>query len=188
MRVEVIKGFLSAEDCKLLSDWCNLGVERGWVSSGITAGAMTKMRLTSRLYADKFVNPPEILAIAKRVREFCGVDGYPIIDGHGRDGIVVSYTRPGGDVYPHVDPRADDGTPTLRCNIMTQGGDSGGQLYIDGEAFDVGVGDLHCYLVSEHKHWVESVAGNTPRIMWMFGAHVPADDWNSGKIQLGQHR
>jgi hypothetical protein len=69
---------------------------------------------------------------------------------------------------------------------MTQDADAGGNLYIGGEKTDVSVGDLHCYLVSEHEHWVESVQGNTPRIMWMFGAHVPAEDWDSGKIIIGE--
>lgn len=185
MRIEVIKGFLPDSECRLLAEWAKLGVKSGWVSTGFSRGARTDERLTTRVYGDKFTTPPEILAISERVRAFCGVSEYPLIDGHGRDGIVVSYTKPGGDVYKHRDPKAEDGTPTLRCNIMVQSHESGGTLFVDGPQVDVGVGDLHCYLVSEHEHWVTPTAGTTPRIMYMFGAHVPAEDWNSGKIKVG---
>lgn len=185
MRVEVIKDFLSADDCAMLNEWTLLGVQNEWLSTGITDGGFTNSRLTSRLYGDRFTTPVEVLQISDRVRAFCGVSQYPHILGHGRDGVVVSYTKPGGDVYRHRDPRSVDDISTLRCNVMTQGADAGGALYIGGEKIEVGVGDLHCYLVSEHDHWVEPVEGNTPRIMWMFGAHVPADDWNSGKIIVG---
>lgn len=187
MRVEVVKGFLPKSECRFLVEWAMLGVKSGWLSTGVSRGAPTNDRFTSRMYGDRFTTPPEILAISERVRAFCGISEYPLIDGpsHGRDGIVVSYTKPGGDVYKHRDPTAEDGTPTLRCNIMAQSHESGGALFVDGQQVDVGVGDLHCYLVSEHYHQVTPTGGNTPRIMYMFGAHVPAEDWNSGKIKVG---
>lgn len=185
MRIEIIKNFLSPDDCALLNQWAILGVEKGWISTAAIGGFCRKGRLTSRFYGEYFTTPNEILAISNQIRVFCGVATYPFIVGHGRDGIVVNYVNPGADVHCHRDPKAADGTPTLRCNVMTQGADSGGALYIGGEKIDIGVGDLHCYLVSEHDHWVEPVEGVTPRIMWMFGAHVPADEWNSGKIVVG---
>lgn len=186
MRVEIVRDFLTSSECAMLNQWATLGVAKKWLSTGITSGGFTDLRLTSRLYGNLFETPEEILEISQRVRNFCGVNDYPLIHGHGRDGVVVSYTKPGGDVYRHRDPTSVDGVPTLRCNVMTQGADSGGALYIGGEKIDIGVGDLHCYLVSEHEHWVEPVEGVTPRIMWMFGAHVPADEWNSGKIVVGE--
>lgn len=186
MRVEIVKDFLLPEECLLLNQWALLGVHNEWLSTGVTAFGITNSRLTSRFYGKRFITPVEVLRISERVRDFCGVSSYPLILGHGRDGIVVSYTKPGGDVYKHRDPTSIEGTPTLRCNIMTQGADAGGALYIDGKKIEIGVGDLHCYLVSEHEHWVEPVEGKTPRIMWMFGAHVPAEDWNSGKIIVGE--
>lgn len=185
MRIEVVKDFLSPEECTLLNQWTVLGVQSEWLSTGVAKWGLTDKRLTSRMYGKRFTTPIEILQISKRVRAFCGVSNYPLILRHGRDGIVVSYTKPGGDVYKHCDPRSEDNVPTLRCNVMTQGADAGGALHIGGQKMEIGVGDLHCYLVSEHEHWVEPVEGNTPRIMWMFGAHVPAEDWNSGKITVG---
>jgi hypothetical protein len=183
----VFPNFATQEEINLLNEWAELGVKNRWLDEGITTGFVpTKTRLTSRLYADRYNYPQEVLKLAERIRNYVGVNNYPIIRGHGNDGVVVSYTYPGGDVYKHRDPKSSNGLATLRCNILTQKADVGGVLYVDGQLVDVGVGDLHCYLVSEHEHWATEVEGKTPRIMWMFGAHVPADDWNSGKIKVQQ--
>jgi hypothetical protein len=184
MRIDVYPNFATEEEVNALNMWAELGVKNKWIYNGITSGAVTtNKRFTSRLYGDKYEYPQIVRDISKRVREFIGVDKYSLIEGHGRDGVVVSYTLPGGDVYKHRDPRSDMGLATLRCNILTQKADAGCQLYVDDVEVKINVGDLHCYLVSEHCHWATEVEGNTPRIMWMFGAHVPAEDWNSGKIK-----
>ncbi len=60
---------------------------------------------------------------------------------------------------------------------MTQSPDDGGILYVDGNQIDINVGDLHCYYPSEHPHFVTEVKGKTPRILWMFGAHRPHEDF-----------
>jgi hypothetical protein len=62
---------------------------------------------------------------------------------------------------------------------MTQAPDNGGILYVDGNSVDINVGDLHCYYPSEQRHSVTDVEGMTPRILWMFGAHRPYEDYIS---------
>jgi hypothetical protein len=184
MRIEIYPNFATQEEVKALNDWVKLGVANKWLDAGITDFInITVKRLTSRLYGHRFNYPEEVLRLSKKVRDYVGVKNYPLIEGHGRDGVVVSYTMSGGDVYKHKDPKSTEGLATLRCNILTQKADAGGVLYVDGQQIDIEVGDLHCYLVSEHEHWATEVEGSTPRIMWMFGAHVPADDWNFGKIK-----
>jgi hypothetical protein len=184
MRVEIYPNFATQEELYALNEWAKLGVANNWLDAGITNFAnITFKRLTSRLYGHRFNYPKEVLQLSEKIRKFVGVDSYPLITGHGRDGVVVSYTYPGGDVYKHRDPKSIEGLATLRCNILTQKADAGGVLYVDGQQISIEVGDLHCYLVSEHEHWATEVEGSTPRIMWMFGAHVPADDWNSGRIK-----
>jgi hypothetical protein len=185
MRVEIIKNFINDEEIKILNDWVNLGVQNKWLDIGVTDKVIpTQKRLTTRFYKDRFEYPLLAYEISKKIRKFIGIDNFPLILGHGRNGIVVSYTMNGGDVYKHKDPRSINGLATLRCNIMTQKSQSGGQLYIDDVPIDFNVGDLHCYLASEHEHYATIVEGDTPRIMWMFGCHLPADDWNSGKINI----
>jgi hypothetical protein len=186
MRIERHKNFITTEECTALNAWVDEGVERRWLDVGIDGRDFKyARRVTSRLYPERFEYPEFVRELSNRVRIFCGVSSYGVIEGHGRDGVVVSCTFPGGDVYPHIDPSGPDGLATLRCNIMTRAADVGCVLYVGGQVVDIEVGELHCYLVSEHKHFVTPVEGNTNRVMWMFGAHVPSEDWNNGFIKLG---
>lgn len=184
MRIDVYPNFASQEEIKALNEWVNLGVEHKWLDIGLSRGSPCSNRLTSRFYGTRFEYPEVALKLHARIRDTLGLSEYPLILGHGRDGIVVSYTMSGGDVYRHKDPKGNNGLATLRCNIMTQKADSGCQLYIEGQSVALNVGDLHCYLASEHDHWATPVEGITPRIMWMFGAHVPAEDWDNNKIRM----
>jgi hypothetical protein len=189
MRLEIVKNFLSPSELSTLNEWAQVGVANKWLDLGMGAvvgdSAFTDKRLTSRFYSDRYRYSAEVLDIANRVRSYCGVANYPIVDSDGRDGIVVSYTIDGGDVPPHRDGRKRETLALLRCNILTQVPDSGGVLHVDGSPVELAAGDLHCYLASEHEHYVTPVSGDTPRILWMFGAQVDAGAWNSGQIVVG---
>lgn len=187
MRIERHKNFLPALECQLLNEWVRLAIERKWMDkAGSLRGSLNPNRLTTRMYGSRFVYPELALEVSRRVRSFCGVEDMPLIEqGHGRDGIVVSCTFPGEGVHPHVDgPTLSEKHSVLRCNIVTQSPDEGGELFVGAHSFFPEQGELHCYLASDHQHYVTEVYGNTPRILWMFGAHVPTDDWNGGKIKL----
>lgn len=186
LRFEHQKNFITTHECSKLNAWVDKGVANKWLDVGISHGNhnYTK-RFTSRLYANRYKYPEIVRIISSRVRKFCGVSDYGLIEGHGRDGVVVSCTFPGGDVYEHQDPRSEMNLSALRCNILTRSANLGGVLYVDGVERPLAIGDLHCYLASEHKHYVTEVAGNTSRVLWMFGAYVSSDDWNSGLIKCG---
>jgi hypothetical protein len=184
MRIYLYPGFATYEEINLLNNWVELGVKQKWLDLGISKGVQCTNRLTSRFYGDRFEYPEAAYTLYNRINKTLGLDAYPPILGHGKNGIVVSYTMNGGDVYKHKDPKSAAGLATLRCNILTQKPDAGCQLYIEGHPIKLNVGDLHCYLASEHEHWATPVEGDTPRIMWMFGAHVPADDWNNNIIRM----
>jgi hypothetical protein len=185
MKIERYKNFLSQEDCNILNEWVDEGVEKKWLDLGISRGQFDyKKRVTNRLYGDRFEYPQIVLNISNRIRKFCGIDSYGLIEGHGRDGVVVSCTFLGGDVYEHQDPKSRIGLSALRCNVMTRDSDAGGKLYVGGEHIDIEVGELHCYLASDFKHSVTEVEGETSRVLWMFGAYVPFEDWESGKIKF----
>jgi hypothetical protein len=184
MRIEVIPNFATQEEINALNAWTNLGVKNRWLDVGVGAKGITHKRLTSRVYGSRYEYPQIVKDLSDRIRLFVGLSKYKLVEGHGKNGVVVSYTLPGGDVYKHKDPKSNCGLATLRCNILTQKADEGGTLFVDGKQVDIEVGDLHCYLVSEHEHWATEVVGNTPRIMWMFGAHVPAEDWDTEIIKV----
>lgn len=190
MRIEIVPNFLSPSEIDTLNAWANMGVQEQWLGHGslptLTAvGAGTDKRLTSRFSGNLYEYAPDVLAIAARIRAYCGVAEKPIASNGGRDGIVVSYTKDGGDIPAHKDARSFEGLAVLRCNVMTQAPDSGGILHVGGAPVELNVGDLHCYLVSEESHFVTAVSGNVPRILWMFGSEVNADDWDNRSIVLG---
>lgn len=184
MQVKIYKNFLSKKDCQILNDVAIKGIHDGWLKSGISRGhANYQKRLTSRMHMDSFEYPEIVINTSNRVRNYLGIDTFPIISGHGKDGVVVSYTMQGGDVYSHKDPRSVNELPTYRCNILTQANEDGCELYVGGQKIDIEVGDLHCYMASEIEHYVTEAKGTTPRIMYMFGAHIPKSHWNEYGIK-----
>ena len=179
MSVKIFKNFLSKEACEALNAVARQGVTEGWVNKGINRGQFGyDKRFTSRMHMENAEYPDLVREISSRVRQRVGIDKFPIISGHGRDGVVVSYTMQGGDVHVHKDPKSNEGLPTYRCNVLTQANEVGGDLYVKGEKIAIEVGDLHCYMVSELYHGVSEAKGPTPRIMWMFGAHIPKEHWH----------
>ena len=190
--VEIFRNFLTQEECEELSRIALKGVEEKWIGPSTNSligyflrryGLFTyKKRLTSRPYMKGKKYPKYVIETSDKIRSFMGIQDYPLILGyknfqHGSEGIVASVTYPGGDVTEHCDLRAENDWVTYRCNVMTQSPDSGGILYVDGNEVDINVGDLHCYYPSEHSHFVTKVTGETPRILWMFGAHRPYEDF-----------
>ena len=168
------RDFLSRQECDALNDWVSLGVENKWLDAGISRGSNWeyKSRLTTRNYGDRFEYPAIVYVISDRITELLGISHLKrSIVGGGKDGVVVSYTLPSGDVYAHTDPMEGD-LHVLRCNVMTQAADAGAELIIGGKKVEVGVGDLHCYLPSDVEHYVTTAEGDTPRIMWMFGYQI----------------
>jgi len=180
MSVFVIPGFISAETCSSLNDWVDQGVTEKWLDKGISRSSSWdyEKRVTTRNYADRFQYSPVVYQVFDKITDHLGLQDIPkSTAGAGKDGIVVSCTFPGGDVYPHRDPMEGNDLHVLRCNIMSRDSDAGGQLFIGGEHIDIGVGDLHCYLPSNVEHYVTPVEGNTSRIMWMFGYKMNIPDF-----------
>lgn len=187
MRIERVKNFFTPQECALLNQWVFEAVEKNWLSLGIDPeNRENKGRFTSRHSSDRYKYPDLALALSNRVRAYCGVAEYPLLLSEGgQDGVVVTHTSRGGNTHKHTDGRSKEGVGVLRCNVMTQAAEAGGVLHIGDKAIDIEVGELHCYLASEHEHYATTVEGATPRVLWMFGAHVPVNAWNDGRIKMG---
>jgi hypothetical protein len=180
--IKIFKNFITLEECHCLSETALKGVQEGWIGPGKTLGRSGiyekyNKRFTSRASMKDKKYPEFVIELSHKIREFLKIQHYPLIWGHGSEGVVVSVTCPGGDVFSHRDPRSKEGLTTYRCNIISQAAERGAKLYVDGELIEVNVGDLHCYYVSEQTHYVTKVEGETPRILWMFGAHRPYKDF-----------
>jgi hypothetical protein len=169
--VIVFKNFIDQSTCEQMNEWVDLGVKNKWLDCGISRGSGWRYseRVTTRNYEDRFEYPAIIYDVFDRITKKLNVaDLSKSVVGAGKNGVVVSCTFTGGDVYPHKDPKEGE-LEVLRCNIMTRNSEAGGELYIGGKKVDIGVGDLHCYLPSVVEHYVTEVKGQISRIMWMFG-------------------
>lgn len=188
MTVKIYKNFLSEEECNALNQVTLDAVKNKWVGTtvekAIKVNGHTEIvhgytkRLSTRNTMKDIEYPKIVLDISEKIRKFLGIDTFPIIDGHGRDGIVTSITYTGGQLYPHYDGRSMYNLPAYRCNVLTQATEEGCDLYVGGKKIDIEVGDLHCYMASEVLHSATEAMGKTPRIMWMFGAHIPKEHWS----------
>jgi len=180
MNVLVYPNFISAGVCAELNAWVNEGVSKKWLDKGVDRGVDRsnheyEKRFTSRLYSDRFEYPQVAYTVFNKISDYLGLQDAPkSVAGGGKDGMVVSCTFNGGDVYSHIDPKEPFGE-VLRCNIMTTDTEKGGQLYVGGSHIQIQAGDLHCYLASSEQHYVTTVEGDTPRILWMFGYQVTAN-------------
>jgi len=183
MRITVKPDFFSPAECAALSAATLAGVVEGWVSTGIGAGGLGATgRKTSRLYMKGKSYPAVVGQCMNKILAFVGLTEQPLIlGGHGADGAVTSITYKGDDVYLHRDPKLSE-LSVLRCNVVTQASESGGKLYVGGAPVDLNVGALHCYLASDYPHGVTPVTGDTPRILWMFGAQVSKEAWETKQI------
>jgi len=179
-KVLYVRNFLSLEECNQLNKWVELGVQNKWLDLGRSKEAIWvyNKRLTTRAYADRFNYPKIVYSVFNKITNYLKVEHLDkSIAGGGKDGVVVSYTLPGGNVYAHKDPMEND-RHVLRCNVMTQAAEDGAELFIGGEKINIEVGDLHCYLPSNIEHYVTEAKGNTPRIMWMFGYQIDKHEFD----------
>lgn len=171
--------FLDQSNCLLMNQWVEEGVKNKWLDAGLIPGQgwIAEKRKTTRFYGDRFDYPEIVYKVFNQITDFLGVhDLEKSVFGGGKNGVVVSCIYPGGDVHLHTDP-LENGKEVLRCNVMTQAPDDGGELFINDEKINIGVGDLHCYLPSCNPHYVTEVKGNTPRILWMFGYQCSLEEF-----------
>ena len=187
--VKVIRNYLPIDKCDELNAWVRDAIETKKIDYGITTSGLwtdsfrepSPLRYTSRMYADRYEYPQLVRDIHARIEaEFKLEKWHEPIHTHGRDGVVVSATLPGGDVYLHKDPINDfiNQKETLRCNILTSE-TQGGLIWVGGQSYTLQKGDMMQYLPSRHEHKVDTVVGNDGdlRIMWMFGWNVDGDEW-----------
>lgn len=175
------KNFLNEEDCNSLNDWTDFAAENGILGKSLNPKFVSEWnydkRLTSRNYGSTTVYPEIVYKIYNNITEFLNLQHLPRgVAGGGRDGVVVSLTYPGGDLYEHMDPKEPNGE-VLRCNILTRKPTSGGILYINDHKVNLEVGELHCYLPSMLPHRFTEVSGDISRVMWMFSYQISLEQF-----------
>jgi len=174
-----IPKFIDEKTCKQLTDWIETSKQRNLLCDGISLEngqvVTVKSRLTSRM--TDIPNIPLVDELFQEIRTAVGLETHDrSTGGHGTEGLVYSYTLPGGDVYEHSDPFISN-LHTLRCNIAVSMPENGAQLYIADTHQPYEIGDLTCYLVTKHRHRVTTCIGTKPRILLMFGFLISEQDW-----------
>ena len=177
-KVRVVKEFVSKKDLKTLNDWSLKNYEENpdQYHDPFMDPNNPKSRLTTRLNNELnhitenvFINYPKTAYnIQNRIRakfELWNQNHPPSFV----DGIVNGIGVRDGCIKEHIDPIYFPGTHTLHCNVISQKSDHGGVTIIGGEEYDIDVGDLLCYVVSDVDHEVTMTRGSTNRIIWVFG-------------------
>lgn len=192
IKVAVVRNYLDTASCEILNQWVIDAVAQDKIGLGITTppGAhytqpervTAKHRFTSRMYSGNYVYPALVTDIFTRIKTELNLKNAAVSTNGGRDGVVVSCTYPGGDVYKHLDPKEGSGVSLLRVNILSKAADSGGLIHVEDSTFSLQPGDMMAYLVDEYEHLVEPVESGGPRIMWMFGLLLPKHLWEAGIV------
>jgi len=186
--VIIIRNFASQEEIQILKNWSNQAVIDEQFVDGITGNwdkkefDRTKKRLTNRMSQN--INYPDIVkTLQERIRQTIQLTANaPVIENHGKDGVVVSITYNDGDVYKHKDPSVGEGVVGLRCNILASKAESGGTIHVENKTYDLNEGDMMCYLVTELYHSVDVCHGNNPLTLFMFGFVVDKNTWEKQLI------
>ena len=174
-----IPKFIDDKICKQLVDWIETSKQLNLLCEGISREngeiVRVKSRFTSRM--TNIPNIPLVDQLFEKIRSALGLQTHDkSTGGHGTEGLVYSYTLPGGDVYEHSDPFVSD-LHTLRCNIAVSMPESGAQLYVADTHQPYETGDLTCYLVTRDRHRVTTCIGTKPRILLMFGFLISEQEW-----------
>ena len=207
--VTIFPNFITAQECEELNVWAEKAVKNGWLSPGVDrtlaeakfsqseAGNIldpekekvsiygAKNRYSSTIFPDKFDKYPDLIYdIKNRIISFLNLENLKESEmngGKGKNSIISLVIQPGGDMFAHRDIMEPNGNHLLRCNIMTQVPEDGGELFVDDrdgvkQKINLGAGDLHCYMVTKYEHYSSTVKGNKNRILWMIGFQMPVDD------------
>jgi len=159
--IKVISNFVSSNECAELSSWI-ANNHHNFVDANMGGN-----RKTTRYLDDNVKFPGVAKQIRERIKQHLELED--MVRPPFTNGMVASYAEPGDICYEHTDPVWCEGHHTLHCNVIVQKPESGGNVVINGKEYDVPKGDVICYYVSDLKHSVTKVLGNTPRFMWVFG-------------------
>lgn len=89
-----------------------------------------------------------------------------------RSAALITFLENGGGIELHRDSSTEMGAH-YRCNILVSKPESGGELYIDGEHYELDEGDLICFPADHYIHEVKPIAGKRNRIVVSYPAIVP---------------
>jgi hypothetical protein len=163
----VIKNFVGSESLGKLNSWCMENQDKDFFKDA-TMG-IPGTRKTTRYEKNDFVFPEKAYQIQNKIINHFELD---FILPKFKDGIICGIGFDGSDIHPHKDPVHHQNTYTLHCNIVSQKPKFGGSTYINNKEYNLDAGDMLCFIPSRDYHYVNTIRGNTPRIVWIFGFSI----------------
>ena len=142
-QVLIVRNYISQEFCKNLTNWANKAVEEGQFVDGVSGNwdakefTRVKTRLTNRM-SSNIQYCDTVYEVQNQLRkDFDKISLAPIIENHGKNGIVVSVTYNEGDVYKHKDPSVGEGLSGARFNILSSAAEKGGLIHVEDKTYKV---------------------------------------------------
>jgi hypothetical protein len=161
----VLKNFISEGECEELSQWMLKKLPCLQVAKHPGTN-----RLTTRYL--KSVDFPKIaFDVQSKIIKHFGMtlsNPPPFCNG-----MIASYGWEGDACECHVDPRWHPNHVTFHCNILSMKPLTGGHVIVDKTVFQLNVGDMMCYPVSELTHGTTRIEGEKARLLWIFAFCVP---------------
>jgi len=178
MRLQTIKNFITTEERDSLVRWI--------VKEKVLSTTSNSKRIGTRNTKVDFYYPEIAFRIQQRILDSISGTKKVMVQSTDKDGMFVMVTEPGGSTHAHkdIDDSLNQGTITVRCNIVLQSPDAGGDLYIENKVFDFNERDLHCYNATDYNHWVTELEGSKSRYLWAFGFNLPRLDWENGYVKV----
>lgn len=148
------------------------------ICAGLTRHFLTHPDFVEAAHGGRFNNrftararyPQSVYDMRARIRALLELSAPIYEEGHGIDGIVASYMLPGARLPAHTDPRPPaPRSHVFRCNVVLAGAPQ--EIVVADRDYKVGRGDMMCYLVSKHAHYMPPV--QELRALLMFGFVVP---------------
>jgi hypothetical protein len=174
MYLQILKNFLTVEECDELNKFTFNAIKNGLFSEGLNSKTINPKdtQLVSR-FNKEIVFPDLPKQIMIRLQNQFNLKNDDVCKTFHKDGIIVNVSYKNAGVIEHKDDIYKENTFGLRCNIVTSVPDIGGILHVDKAPINLKKGDLYLLNASEHFHYVSKNESNTPRILWQFTFDAP---------------
>lgn len=158
--VAFVDDFVSERDRRALLEWAHERFREGRI----------RWKTAHRNYATTKIGDdacPEHERLRQQVLELMDLPDSAIYEGS-----FIAFHGPGGEVVSHTDG-APPGMAQVRCNVMLEPGEEGGELLIADQRVRLSPGGAWVFFSSDVKHGCSPLRGSTTRVFCAFLFRVP---------------
>jgi len=169
-KLKIYHNFISDQECEVLNTWILENKSKSFFKDA----GMNGNRITTRYSnEDEITYPKTAFEIRNKIISKLNLNNYK--KPPYPYGMVASCAFQGDTCYEHLDPIWYKGYTTLHCNVKLSNSLKG-DVVIEKETVEIKKKDLWVYEVSKKNHGSNTVKGNIPRTMWVFGFCIKNDE------------